>query len=131
MMTYRMLADLSLLAHTLFVLFVVCGGAAVLRWPRLAWLHLPAAIWGAVIEFKGWLCPLTHLENHFRRMGGEGGYGGSFIEHYLEPLIYPSWLTPRVQIFLGLVVVAINVVLYALLWRKRRFQAGNSGDTHT
>lgn len=122
MMTYRVLADMSLLAHTLFVLFVVCGGAAVLRWPRLAWLHLPAVIWGAVIEFKGWLCPLTHLENHFRRIGGGGGYGGSFIEHYLEPVIYPFWLTPRVQIFLGLGVVAINIVLYALLWRKRRFR---------
>lgn len=119
-MLYRMMADLAVLAHIVFVLFVVCGGAAVLRWHRLAWLHLPAAIWGAVVEFRGWLCPLTVLEAYFRRLGGEDGYGGSFIEHYLEPVIYPSWLTPHVQILLGLGVVAINVVLYALLWRRRR-----------
>ena len=122
MITYRVLADLSLLVHILFVIFVVCGGAPVLRWPRLAWLHLPAAIWGALIEFKGWICPLTHLENRFRRMGGERAFEGSFIEHYLEPLIYPSWLSPRAQIVLGLGVVAINAVFYLLLWRRQRIR---------
>jgi hypothetical protein len=118
-MLYRLLADLTVLAHALFVLFVVCGGLAVLRWPRITWLHLPAAAWGAVVEFEGWICPLTYVENHFRRLGGEGSYDVSFIEHYLEPVLYPSGLTPRSQVVMGLVVVGINAVIYALLWRKR------------
>jgi len=123
-MPYRLLADLAMLAHALFVLFVICGGLAVLRRPRLAWLHLPAAAWGAVVEFKGWICPLTYVENHFRRLGGEVGYGGSFIGHYLEPVLYPSGLTPRLQAILGLGVVAVNAAVYAFLWRKRH---GNTG----
>jgi hypothetical protein len=118
-MLYRLLADLTVLAHALFVLFVVCGGLAVLRRPRLAWLHLPAATWGAVVEFKGWICPLTYVENHFRRLGGEGSYDVSFIEYYLEPILYPSWPTPRSQLIMGLVVVGVNAVIYALLLRKR------------
>ncbi|MGD0585168.1 MAG: DUF2784 domain-containing protein [Oryzomonas sp.] len=118
-MLYRLLADLTVLAHALFVLFVVCGGLAVLHWPRLTWLHLPAAAWGAVVEFEGWICPLTFVENHFRRLGGEGSYDVSFIEHYLEPILYPSGLTSRSQVVMGLGVVGINAVIYALLWRKR------------
>jgi hypothetical protein len=117
-MLYHLLADVVVLAHALFVLFVVCGGLAVLRRPRLAWLHLPAATWGAVVEFKGWICPLTYVENHFRRLGGEGSYDASFIEHYLEPILYPSGLTSKSQMVMGLGVVGINAVVYALLWRK-------------
>jgi hypothetical protein len=118
-MLYRLLADLAVLAHALFVLFVVCGGLAVLRWPRLMWLHLPAAAWAAVVEFEGWICPLTYVENYFRRMGGEGSYDVSFIEHYLEPILYPSGLTSRSQVVMGLGVVGINAGIYALVWRKR------------
>lgn len=117
-MIFSFLADLAVLVHTLFVVFVVCGGAAVLRRPRLAWLHLPAAAWGVLIELKGWVCPLTYLENYFRRLGGEAGYGGSFVEQYLHPLLYPLGLTPRSQVFMGLGVLAINAVVYFLLWRK-------------
>lgn len=117
-MLYRFLADLAVLAHALFVLFVVCGGLAVLRRPRLAWLHLPAVAWGAIVEFKGWICPLTYVENHFRRLGGGAGYHGSFIGHYLEPILYPSWLTQGSQLVMGLGVVGGNAVIYALLWRK-------------
>jgi hypothetical protein len=122
-MLYRLLADLALLVHVLFVLFVVCGGLAVLRWPRLAWLHLPAAVWGALVECTGWICPLTLVENRLRLLGGESGYGGTFLEYYLEPIIYPAWLTPQVQVVLGLAVVVINGVFYALLWRRRRCRA--------
>jgi len=118
-MIYRLLADLVVLTHALFVLFVVCGGLAVLRRPRLAWLHLPAVTWGAVVEFKGWICPLTYVENHFRRLGDEGIYDVSFIEHYLEPILYPSGLTLKSQMVMGLGVVGVNAVIYALLWRKR------------
>jgi len=117
-MIFSLLADLAVLVHAMFVLFVVCGGLAVLRWPRLAWLHLPAAIWGTFIEFKGWICPLTYLENHFRRLGGAVGYGGSFIEHYLEPLLYPLGLTSRFQVIMGIGVLGLNAAIYFRLWRK-------------
>jgi len=117
-MLYRFLADLTVLAHALFVVFVVCGGFAVIRRPRLAWLHLPAAAWGAVVEFKGWICPLTYVENHFRRLGDEATYDVSFIDHYLEPILYPSWLTPGSQLVMGLGVVGVNALIYAFLWRK-------------
>lgn len=115
-MGYATLADLVVLVHALFVLFVVAGGVAVLRWPRLAWLHLPAAVWGAAIELGGWVCPLTDLENHFRRLGGEAGYRGTFIERYLEPLLYPLGLTRQLQYILALTVVLLNLLVYLRLW---------------
>ncbi|MBI2354235.1 MAG: DUF2784 domain-containing protein [Deltaproteobacteria bacterium] len=118
-MRFAVLADLVLLVHALFVLFVVFGGVAVLRRRRLAWLHLPAALWGAAIELGGWACPLTFLENRFRRLGGEAGYSGSFIEQYLTPLIYPLGLTRRSQLYIGLAVLLINLAIYVHLWRSR------------
>ena len=123
-MPYPLLADLAVLAHAMFVLFVVGGGLAVLRWPRLAWLHLPAAIWGVVIELTGWVCPLTYLENHFRRLGGGAGYRETFIQHYLEPLLYPLGLTLRFQVILGLGVLGINTAIYVCLWRKSFHKSG-------
>lgn len=118
-MLYSLLADLVVVVHALFVLFVVCGGLAVLRWRRLAWLHLPAAIWGGLIELAGWVCPLTYLENRLRRLGGETGYRGSFISRYLEPILYPLGLTRQIQIILGVAAVLLNLAIYAYLWRKR------------
>ncbi len=120
-MIYLVLADTVLILHFTFILFVILGAVLVLRWNRLAWIHIPCAVWGAWIEFQGSICPLTPLENRFRRLGGEAGYSGGFIEHYLVPLIYPSGLTRRTQIQLGLVVVAINVAVYGLIyWRRQR-----------
>ncbi|HZV83182.1 MAG TPA: DUF2784 domain-containing protein [Geobacteraceae bacterium] len=122
-MIYPLLADLVVLVHVAFVLFVVCGGLAVLRWRRLAWLHLPATGWGVAIEIKGWVCPLTYLENGLRRMGGEAGYGGSCIEHYLEPILYPIGLTPGWQVLMGIGVLVLNIVIYCFLWwRSSRSQ---------
>jgi Protein of Unknown function (DUF2784) len=109
---YRCLADAVLLAHLLFVVFVVAGGLLVLRWPRVAWLHVPAALWGVVVEWSGALCPLTPLEVALRRAGGEAGYGGGFVEHYVWPVLYPAALTRGTQFVLGAFVVAINVVIY-------------------
>jgi hypothetical protein len=114
------LADLVVIVHGLFILFVVAGGLLVLRWPRVAWLHLPAAAWGVLIEWSGWICPLTPLENTLRQAAGQAGYSGGFVERYLLPLIYPAGLTPAVQLWLGAVVLAVNVVVYVLWWRRRR-----------
>ena len=118
-MLFSGLADLAVLLHALFILFVVGGGFLVLRWPRLAWLHLPAALWGGVVELAGWFCPLTDLELYWRRRGGAGGYSGSFIEHYLEPLVYPAGLTERLQIGMGMGVLLLNGAIYLFLWRRR------------
>jgi hypothetical protein len=121
---FRLTADLLALAHFGFVVFVVLGGFLVLRWPRLAWLHLPAAVWGACIELMGWICPLTPLENRLRLEAGTEGFEGGFVEHYLLPVLYPQDLTRTVQILLGLGVLMINAILYgvALSRRKRLLQ---------
>ncbi|MEX0733931.1 MAG: DUF2784 domain-containing protein [Steroidobacteraceae bacterium] len=119
-MIYRFLADAVLVLHLAFILFVVLGGLVVLRAPRLAWLHLPAVVWGACIEIFGWICPLTPLENRLRALGGEDGYAGGFIEHYLTALIYPAGLTRNLQFLLGALVVAINLAVYLRLWQRRR-----------
>ena len=119
-MRYSLLADATVLLHALFVLFVVCGGLAVLHWPSLAWFHLPAVVWGVSIECVGGICPLTYLENYWRRRGGAAGYSGSFIQQYLEPLLYPLGLTQHSQIVLGLSALLVNIVVYWCLWRRRR-----------
>lgn len=113
---YGMLADLILLSHLAFVVFVAAGALLVLRWPRVAWVHLPCAAWGAFVEFAGWICPLTPLENRLRRIAGEAGYEGGFIEHYVLPTLYPDELTRGVQVTLGLMVIAVNAAIYAWVW---------------
>jgi hypothetical protein len=117
---YRVLAEIVVGFHVGFVLFVVLGGLLVLRWPRLAWLHLPAAVWGALIEFAGWICPLTPLENRLRRAGGTAGYAGGFVEHYLLPVLYPVGLTRGVQYVLGAGVVLVNAAVYWWVFRRVR-----------
>ena len=116
-MIYSLLADAVLLLHLGFILFVMLGGLAVLRWPRIAWLHLPAALWGAWIEFADWTGPLNPLENTPRRLGGEAGFDGDFIDHYLTATIYPDGLTREAQIVLGAFVLLVNAAIY---WRLRR-----------
>jgi len=112
-MIYPLLADGVLLLHLAFILFVVLGGFLVRARPRLAWLHLPVALWGAAVELAGLSCPLTPLENRLRTLGGKVGYPGGFIEHLLAPLVYPEAMARELQIVMGLGVVAINVVAYA------------------
>jgi hypothetical protein len=119
-MSYGFLADLVVIIHAMFVLFVVLGGLFVPRRRWLAWFHLPAAVWGVVIELGGWICPLTYLENYFRRLAGESGYSVSFIEHYLEPLLYPLGLTEKSQLFLGVAAFVVNFSIYARLWWSNR-----------
>ena len=115
-----LLADGVVVLHLLFIAFVVGGAALLWRWPRLVWLHLPAAAWGAFVELSGAICPLTPLENHLRALAGEAGHAQGFVEHYLLPLIYPQALTHEVQLVLGGAVVAINALLYALWLHPRR-----------
>jgi hypothetical protein len=123
-MLYALLANLTALIHLLFVLYVLFGGFLALRFGKAPWLHLPAAAWGVWIELSGGYCPLTPLENRFRRLAGEEGYGTGFIENYILPLLYPDWLTLPVQYVLAGVVVVLNVVFYGIVvWRR-----GKGGD---
>lgn len=117
-MTYKIFADIVFLVHLAFVSFVVVGGVLVWRIPKLAWLHLPAVVWGALIEFAGWICPLTPWEQNLRRLAGERGYSGGFVENYLLPILYPAGLTRDVQIVLGSLVLVINGLVYALIVRR-------------
>jgi len=117
-MGYRILADGVVLLHGAFVVFVVFGGLLVLYRRLFLWIHLPAAVWGFLIELRGWICPLTYLENHLRRKAGTAGYPGGFVEHYLIPVLYPAGLTVNVQLFLAGVVVAVNVLVYAWVLRR-------------
>ena len=117
-MLYRLLADAVVAFHGLFILFVVFGGFVAWRWRWVAALHLPCAVWGILIEFRGGICPLTPLENSLRVRAGQAGYSGGFIEHYLLPAIYPSGLTPRIQIVLGSAVLVMNAFAYAVLIRR-------------
>ena len=119
-MPYRLLADLVLILHAAFVAFVMLGALLVLRRPRLVWIHLPAVLWGAGIEFLGGICPLTPLENHWRRLAGEQGYPGDFIEHYVAAVLYPEGLTRRMQVALGLLVLGFNVSIYTWAWLRTR-----------
>ena len=117
-MFYRLLADAVVAVHGVFILFVVFGGFVAWRWRRIAAIHLPCALWGMLIEFRGGICPLTPLENSLRARAGQAGYSGGFIEHYLLPAIYPAGLTPRIQVVLGSAVLVINVVAYTVLIRR-------------
>ena len=120
-MLLRLAADALVLLHLAFILFVLGGGLLLLRWPRLAWLHLPAVAWGATVEFFQLLCPLTPWENQLRRAAGQAGYDGGFVEHYLIPLIYPAGLTAQLQLWLGAVVLLVNGVVYGwLIWHWKR-----------
>jgi hypothetical protein len=116
---YLLLADLVLIVHLTLVAFVLCGGLLVLKWRWIVWLHLPAAVWGAVVEFTGWICPLTPLENWLREQGGEASYRSDFIAQYLLPLLYPEDLTRDLQLLLGTGVVGLNAAVYWWLWQMQ------------
>ena len=115
---YRLLANAVVSIHALFILFVVLGGFLAWRRRWIAAVHIPCAIWGVLIEYRGWMCPLTPVENALRAKAGQQGYSGGFIEHYLMPTIYPSGLTPRVQALLGTFVLVVNAVAYTVLLRR-------------
>jgi len=119
-MIYRIAADCVLLLHLAFTLFAVLGGLLVLRRPSLLWLHLGAVFWGVVIELADWICPLTPLENFLRERGGEAGYAGGFIEHYVDLFLYPENLPVKLRYLLGLGLVAVNLIIYGYVFLARR-----------
>ena len=111
----RVLADLVVLAHVVFIVFVLLGGLLAFRWRWVPVVHFPAVVWGATVELFGWVCPLTPLENLLRRAGGGEGYSVTFIERYLVPLVYPAELTRELQFVLGGVVIAVNAAVYVVV----------------
>lgn len=117
-MLYQLAADIIVLLHFFFIVFVVFGGVLVFKWRWIICLHIPAAIWGALIVMVGWICPLTPIENMLRHESGSQIYTGSFIEHYLVPVIYPSGLNREVFILMGVVVILINLIIYAKFFLK-------------
>lgn len=117
---HRTLADLVVVVHFGFVLFAVLGALLVLRWRWVAWVHVPAAAWAALIEFAGWVCPLTPLENWLRVRGGGAGYRGGFVDHYILPILYPEGLTRGTQVTLGVLVLLLNLAIYGWLLYRRR-----------
>lgn len=119
-MIYRIGADAILLLHLAFTLFTVLGGLLVLRRPSLLWVHLIAVLWGAVVEWADWICPLTPLENALRIRGGEAGYAGGFIEHYVSLVLYPENLTIELRYLLGMGLVAVNLIIYGYIFLVRR-----------
>jgi hypothetical protein len=116
---WAFLADVVVLVHLLFVVFVVCGGALVWYRPRLAWLHLPAVVWAVFVEWSGRVCPLTPFENALRERAGGPAYDGSFVEHYVIPVLYPAGLTRELQWAIGGVVVVVNLAVYAVMLTRR------------
>lgn len=118
-MGYQLAANLTLVLHLTFILFVLFGGLLCLHRTRWIWLHLPSMIWGVWVEWAGWVCPLTPLENHFRKMASGQGYQEGFIEHYLVPLIYPELLTTSLQWLLGGLILTINIFVYYCVLHKR------------
>ena len=118
-MIYRFLAELVLVFHFCFVLFVVLGGVLVLRWPSVLWLHLAAFAWGVLVQCFFWTCPLTPLENWFRRLGGQSEYAGGFVDHYISSILYAN-VSRRFQASLGLLLIALNVLIYSFVLIRRR-----------
>jgi hypothetical protein len=118
-MIFRILADATVVLHLAFVAFVVLGGLLVLWRRRVAWVHVPAAAWGAWIEFAGWVCPLTPLENWLREQSGQAAYASSFVERYMLPVLYPASLSRKLQWMLGAAVLLINAVVYTMILRGR------------
>lgn len=112
---YRAAADSLVLLHLAFIIFVLAGGFAVFKWHWVVYLHIPAVCWGALVEYKGWVCPLTPWENSLRQLAGQEAYPEGFIEHYIFPLVYPPGLTRDMQSTLGTIVVVINLLVYGVL----------------
>lgn len=119
-MIYRIVADFLVILHLVFICFVIAGGLMVIKWRWIIFLHIPAAIWGILIEFYGWICPLTPWEQQLRYAGGQAGYSGGFIDHYIIPVIYPTDFTSELQVTLGIFVFLVNIIIYGwIIYRSQ------------
>lgn len=125
-MLFHLFADLVLILHLLFIIFVILGGFTVLLWQRMIWIHIPCVIWGVLLEINSWICPLTYIENYFRRSAGEDSYSIDFIQQYLVPIVYPRGLEPDYQIILGILLVLINIIIYLFIWYQSRLVSNRS-----
>jgi hypothetical protein len=121
-MFFIILARITFLVHFAFILFVPLGGLLAVKWKHCPWLHVPSAVYGALLSFFGWICPLTPLESWLLEKGGRTGYHCGFIEHYIVPIIYPEGLTRNLGITLGVAAVVINLIIYTWLMRKSRHE---------
>lgn len=117
-MLFHVAADLLVVFHFLFVIFVLFGGLLILKWRFIMWLHIPAVVWGVVVEWMGWICPLTPWEWSLREKAGQLGYSGSFIDYYIIPIIYPEGLTRELQVSIGIFVILINLIVYGFIFYK-------------
>lgn len=118
-MIYRVLADLILVTHFAFAIFTVLGGLLVLRWRSLVWVHLSSVLWGVVIQWANWICPLTPIESYLREMGGEASYRGGFVEHYVSMVLYPENLTVELRYLLGIVLIVVNLMIYGYMFLRK------------
>ncbi len=117
----RIAAEGIVVVHLIFILFVILGGLALFKWPWMIWVHVPAAVWGGLVELVGAPCPLTPLENHLRQSGNAEAYSGGFIDHYIMPIVYPPGLTRQTQVVLGVLILAVNFAIYfKFLTRKSK-----------
>jgi len=123
-MGYRLAADAMLVAHLLYIIFVVVGGLIALRARWVLWLHVPAVAWAIYVQFVGRICPLTGWENALREGAGQAGYEGGFIDHYLMPVIYPADMPVGLNYVLGSLVILVNAAVYGWLIARRRRSAG-------
>lgn len=113
---YGFLADGTLVAHLAFVLFAVAGGLFLLLRPGLIWVHLPVVVWSSLVNLLSWTCPLTPIENHFRRLAGSRAYGEGFIVHYIGPMVYPRGMPRQLELVAGISILAWNALVYGGLF---------------
>ena len=121
---YELFANLTLIAHLMFILFVIFGGLLYLIFSKIIYIHLPALLWGIYVELTNSICPLTYLENWFLNKGNLTTYSNNFISNYIFPIIYPDSLTAEIQIYLGVSLIIINILIYSLIFKNLRKNMG-------
>ena len=115
---YELFANLTLIMHLIFILFVIFGGLLFFIFSKIIYIHLPALLWGIYIELTNSVCPLTFLENWFLFKGELTTYSNGFINNYIFPIIYPGSLNNEIQIYLGLSLIVINILIYGLIYKN-------------
>ena len=115
---YEIAANLILIVHFIFILFVVFGALLFFVSTKIIFIHVPAVIWGSYIELTNSICPLTYLENWFLKKSNKTTYSEGFIQNYLVPIVYPMNLTKDLQIYLGIALIVVNIIIYVFIFNK-------------